>query len=272
VSPLAGEALTQMVIESRAMRHSSRDYWDGAAEIANIESSMWRVQSDVINTDLIDRWLRDPVGTILKTDLFDETVADGLHPALRARARRVVGVDVSPVVVSSASARYPDMQCVVGDVRRLPFDNGSFDAVISNSTLDHLKDRDEVAGALVELRRVVRPGGRLLLTLDNAVNPVIAIRDALPARVARAVRGVPYDSGWTCGPRTLRRLLLGAGFELKELTAVLHLPRGLVAKFGDRRIASKARWDSLIRAGERLERLPTRYLTGHFVAALAVRP
>jgi hypothetical protein len=60
---------------------------------------------------------------------------------------------------------------------------------------------------------------------------------------------------------------------VRELTAVLHVPRVLVARLGPRHsgLADYSRWLRFLRAGERLERWPTRFITGHFVAVLAVR-
>lgn len=254
------------------MRDARSGNWaDAVAATSVADTPLWRVQSDVVNTSLIDRWLPAPAGRILKTDLFDEAVGTGLYPALQARGQ-VMGMDISSSTVSRACARYPEMECVAGDVRQVPVADGGFDAVVSNSTLDHLTDEEEAIAALGELRRVLRPGGRLILTLDNPCNPLIALRNRLPAGLARSLRGVPYDAGWTCGPGRLRLLLAGAGLEPRETTAVLHLPRVLVAQLGDRRIGREARWRSMMRAGERLERLPTRYLTGHFIATLSLRP
>jgi len=224
---------------------------------------------------LLDRWLpADPaLPRILKTDLFDELAGDGLYPALSARARRVVGVDISAAVVDSARRRHPSLEAHVADVRELPFEAGTFDAVVSNSTLDHLVGRSEVAIALGELARVLRPGGRLIVTLDNPINPLIALRNALPHGLARILRRVPYQAGWTCGPRALRRLLDETGFGAVETTAILHAPRFVVVEL-DRHPRSRrdrARSLRLLLAAERLGRSPTRFLTGHFVAALAVR-
>jgi SAM-dependent methyltransferase len=223
---------------------------------------------------LIERWLPAPVGSVLKTDLFDELVAPGLYPVLRSRGDRVVAVDISPEVVDGARERHPGLDAQVATITKLPFSAGSFDAVLSNSTLDHLATEEEVTAALSELARVIRPAGRLLITLDNPLNPLIALREALPVRIARAVRRVPYDSGWTCGPRQLRRMLAECGFVAPPTTAIMHAPRVLIAEL-DRRGNRSGHGDQHLLAGmlaaERLERWPTRYLTGHFIAALAIR-
>jgi SAM-dependent methyltransferase len=246
----------------------ARRYWERVVEEWPAgPPPLWRRQSDAVNGMLVDRWLAGAgLERVLNTDLFDELAGEGLYPLLRSRAGRVMAIDLAGHAVAAARERYPDLDAVVADTLELPFADGSFDAVVSNSTLDHLGNRREVAAALAELRRVLRPGGRLVITLDNLLNPLIAVRNLLPGRLARSLRRVPYDAGWTCGPRSLRRLLRESGFEVRELTAVLHVPRVLVAHADD------SRWLRVLRAGERLERWPTRFVTGHFVAALAVRP
>lgn len=214
-----------------------------------------------------------PLNSVLKTDLFDELASDGLYPVLRLRAAEVVGIDISPSTCRAAAGRHPQLRAEVASVTDLPFDDASFDAALSNSTLDHLRTREEAAAALAELARVISPGGRLLITLDNPLNPLVAARNAMPGGAARRLRGVPYGAGWTCGPRALRELLRQSGFEVAQQTAVMHAPRVLVAQLDRRRPWRRdpGRLIARLLGVERLERLPTRYLTGHFVAALGIR-
>ena len=235
---------------------------------------LWRVQSDIVNRALLERWLPTGLESVLKTDLFDECVSDGLYPALALRARRVMGIDVSPAVVAGAGRRHRDLAATVTDVRALPFKRESFDAVVSNSTLDHLEGVEQVATALGEIHRVIRPGGRLVLTVDNPYQPLVAARNALPRALAGVIRPTPYPSAWTCGPDTLAGLLGQAGFQVRETTAILHFPRVIAAVAGtlDAGLAQRRRVPVIFRRAECLERLPTRFVTGHFIATLAVRP
>ena len=50
------------------------------------------------------------------------------------------------------------------DMRKLPFEAASFDAIVSSYAVDHL-NRDGIKQALAEAARVVKPGGDFLLTL-----------------------------------------------------------------------------------------------------------
>ena len=150
-----------MARPSTPISRPQQGYWDGVATASAAESpTLWREQSDMVNGLLLDRWLpADGAPRILKTDLYDELVAPGLYPKLRPRASRIVGIDISPAAVDAVSARYPQLESVVADVRDLPFEDYCFDAVVSNSTLDHFSSRDEVGRALAELRRVLPPAG-----------------------------------------------------------------------------------------------------------------
>ncbi len=83
--------------------------------------------------------------------------AVGLDPQLHAvRAARRVARQLG------LPARY-----VVGDARYLPFADGTFDAVFSYSVLQHLPKAD-VATAIADFRRVLKPGGVALIQMPNA--------------------------------------------------------------------------------------------------------
>ena len=236
-----------------------------------LPAPLWRLHSDAVNKRLLERWLPGSVDSLLKTDLYDESVSGGLYPLLAGRAQRVVGIDVSAQVAALARERHRGIEATLADVRALPFEPGSFDGVVSNSTLDHLADESQVARALAEMARVLRVGGHLVITLDNPLNPLLAVRNRLPAATAtRLRRGFPYEAGWTCGPRRLRALLGEAGLEVRAQTAILHAPRALVALRDRGSPGADRRALRLLRAAEALERLPTRYLSGHFIAAHAM--
>jgi SAM-dependent methyltransferase len=255
-------------------------YWDDIAGEWNgrRDGSAWRTVSDAVNRDLIERWLPPaPDGAVLKTDLFDELVGDGLAGTLLGRFGSVTGIDVSAALVDIVRMREPRTAAHVADVRHLPFADAAFAAVVSNSTLDHFSTPADIAASLAELHRVLRPGGSLLVTLDNGMNPAVAVRNALPAPWREASRLVPFAVGATCRtPRELELLLERAGFEVANIGAVLHCPRVLGVLAGsavDRRGGARARdrYRRALVACERLSRLPSRFVTGHFLAARAVK-
>ncbi len=142
----------------------------------------------------------------------------GITAELRARGFAPVGVDLSPAMARAAADRIPaaTAQFLVADIERLCFPDGAFDAVIGMGCLEYLADP---AAALAELRRVVRRGGEVVLTVPTPVSPsALADRsfDALPPSVRRLLlRRATLPSGdpvHRLAPWTLDRALLAAGF------------------------------------------------------------
>ncbi|MFI8305998.1 class I SAM-dependent methyltransferase [Streptomyces sp. NPDC085927] len=81
---------------------------------------------------------------------------------LAAAGHRVLGVDVSPVMVEIASRQVPDAEFRCGDIREMPVGDGSFDAVCLYFALLQMS-RAEQSGLLRRLARVLRPGGLFAL-------------------------------------------------------------------------------------------------------------
>ena len=254
-------------------------YWDTVAEAWQEAhpQELWRVYSDAVNVALFSRWMpEDGVKRVLKTDLFDEAVGEGLYPLLASRAQCVFSIDVSSLLVQAACSRHHGLRATRADVRRLPFADGAFDVIVSNSTLDHFAALDDLVIGLRDLHRVLRPGGELLLTLDNLANPIIALRNALPIRLVQRLGLVPYYVGVTCGPHHLRRLLAQAGFEVREVRAMLHCPRVFavaLARVLKRRAQMKTQrlYVRFLMAWECLSRWPGRFLTGYYIAVRATK-
>lgn len=85
--------------------------------------------------------------------------------ALAERARRVVGIDITPAMIEQARARQgaaglDGCQWHVGDATRLPFENGSFDLVTTRYSFHHMPDP---AAAMAEMKRVCQVGGRIVV-------------------------------------------------------------------------------------------------------------
>jgi SAM-dependent methyltransferase len=263
--------------------------WDAVVDLWSDmpRQALWRRHSDEVNSGLVRRWLPEGVGTLLKTDLWDEAIGVGLYPELAARAQRVVGIDVSRHVVDAARRRYPALTATAAEVQALPLETASVDAVVSNSTLDHFAAHDEIDASLRELSRVLRPGGTLVLSLDNPLNPLVALSKALPqrrlnrawlrlGRQSAKLGFLPYHVGVTYARRPLLRALDAAGFEIADTTTLVHSPRILAVVVGtvlERHAGAEVqgRFPRLLAATESLAALPTRYLTAHFFAVRAVR-
>lgn len=261
---------------------SERAHWESiAAEWTRARPhQLWREYCDRINDTVLRPWLsRTTHRRLLKTDLFDEAVGRrGLVPLLTASAPTVVGIDLSAGIARAARVRQNGaVRATAADVRRLPFREGSFDVVVSTSTLDHFPALDHIAVALAELHRVLASGGELLLTLDNGANPVVRLRGMLPIDWLQRLHIVPYYVGATCGPKRLAELVADAGFRIETVGASMHGPR-LPAVWLARAIerlgsaSARERFVNAMIGLDRLGRLPTRYLTGYFLVVRARKP
>jgi SAM-dependent methyltransferase len=262
---------------SHNQSHDS-SYWNRIARTrSDVLSKLWRQHADTVNADLCDRWWPPrPVVRVLKTDLFDESCGVGLLPRLAERAQSAHGLDHSIETARQAGRRLPGARLVVADVRHLPYSSGVFDIVISNSTLDHFDNPEQIARGLAEIHRVLAADGCLILTMDNPVNPVVAVRNALPFSWVGRTGLVPYFVGATCGPRKGMRMLTAGGFGVRAMTAILHCPRAIAvawaARLSERDDGRTWPWFlRWLKRWERLELWPTRYVTGYFVAWMAIK-
>ncbi len=85
------------------------------------------------------------------------------------------GVDFSPEMIKYAR-KYAQkfnfqVKLEVADVRQLPYPDETFDRAISVATYHHIKDESERQKALIELKRVLKPGGEAFITVWNRHQP-----------------------------------------------------------------------------------------------------
>ena len=87
---------------------------------------------------------------------------------------RVTGIDMTPEMLAKAKTAAVEMEAtnvefVAGEAERLPFEDESFDVVISNGVIDLIPDKDAVFS---EIQHVLRPGGRVQIADVTIQNPV----------------------------------------------------------------------------------------------------
>lgn len=100
-------------------------------------------------------------------DLLDLGAGSGhLSNYFLERGARVSAADTDGYRYASKAPFY----LIESDI--LPFDDASFDIVISNHVLEHVGDRKAQAMALSEIHRILRPGGMLYLGVPNKFEPI----------------------------------------------------------------------------------------------------
>ncbi|MGH9315477.1 MAG: methyltransferase domain-containing protein [Vicinamibacterales bacterium] len=130
----------------------------------------------------------------------------GLTRALVAKGARVVALDIGQQLAATTRRRY-GCAAAVGSLTALCFGPNTFDVVLSSEAIEHTPDPSHSA---LELYRVLKPGGHLVLSTPNRVWQA-------PVRAASALGLRPYDGFenflW---PAALRRALEGAGAEVRD--------------------------------------------------------
>jgi SAM-dependent methyltransferase len=149
----------------------SRAAWDARA-------ARWhaRAEANALAADRgaeLDR-IWDALRLSREARLLDAGCASGQWAvAFAERGARVTGIDLSPEMIhrarALASARDLEIEWRTGDVTRLADPLAVFDAIHARALLQFVPD---VPAALRELRRVLRPGGRLLASVPGALSPI----------------------------------------------------------------------------------------------------
>ena len=110
------------------------------------------------------RLVAEAVGVGPQDTILDVACGPGILACALARiAQRVTGIDLTPAMIEQAQALQRteglvNLDWQVGDVAKLPFDDGSFSVVVSRYSFHHLLDPATVLGEMV---RVTTPGGRV---------------------------------------------------------------------------------------------------------------
>jgi SAM-dependent methyltransferase len=134
---------------------------------AQVQGRLWNVR--------VDEWARiqeaqtrpafeaalSALGVESDTRLLDVGCGAGLALRLAAdRGADVYGLDASEGMLAHARGRVPGAPLIVGEIEELPYEDGSFDVVTGFNSFQYAA---RPARALAEARRVLAPGGRVLL-------------------------------------------------------------------------------------------------------------
>jgi SAM-dependent methyltransferase len=124
-----------------------------------MKKEAYYVRAGRLDPGLVARYWRlvAPAETVL-----DVGCGQGCFGRLKPDARaEVFGVDIDPIAVDAAAA-YETAACIDLEAGTLPFDDAAFDAAFAKDVLEHLTKPWTL---LAEIKRVLRPGGRLVVSV-----------------------------------------------------------------------------------------------------------
>lgn len=174
-------------------------------------------------SDRIERELLfSMVGVKQGERVLDAGCGTGIYSIELARmGSRVTAIDASSEMIGQARAKALkegfNIDFIKADALRLPFPEGHFDLVISVCMLCFLKERD---AALIEMKRVLKPGGRIAIALLNRWSPWALLR-----RAKGLVKSTVYNKADFLPPAEVESSLASAGFkEIEIRTCLFFLP------------------------------------------------
>ena len=157
----------------------------------------------------------------------------------------ITGLDPTPDLLSAAQAKQfsgAPIRWIEGSGEDMPFEDGSFDAVLCHQGLQYVTDRE---ATFSEIKRVLRTDGRLHVGVWSSAERQPAfgfVEDSLASHIGAEQR--PIHAWSFGGPEELRRLAEGAGLTIERLETVVHPMRfDTVQQFVDVQIACAGRTD-----------------------------
>lgn len=253
-----------------------REFWaDVGATFPDLGGAQSTVYYRENEQRLLAEQLEDLEGKrLFKSDLWDEARNTRILQWATQRGARAFGIDLSPPTVEMARQEFAIRDLTiggaVGDVRRIPFADASFDAIYSMGTVEHF---DETQEAVAELFRILKPGGRAIIGVPNRWDPFLR-----PLMVAVLYRLGLYDYGFekSYSPRALRGLLETAGFEVIAETGILFIPGWLrmldLALWAWARPLSRLTGAAVRPFAWLYRRFPSLRRHGYLIAAVGERP
>jgi demethylmenaquinone methyltransferase/2-methoxy-6-polyprenyl-1,4-benzoquinol methylase len=187
-------------------------------------SPVYDAMNRTMTMGLDQRWRRATAAAVVQPGdrVLDACCGTGDLAVAAARAGgRVTGLDFSERMLERARTKAPELEWVQGDALALPFEDGSFDAATVGFGVRNLEDLE---GGLAELRRVLRPGGRVGILEITRPKGVLAPFYKLwfDGFVPLLGKVLPGGSAYTYlpasvrrfpGPEALGELLRGSAFD-----------------------------------------------------------
>lgn len=123
-------------------------------------------------------------------------------------AIHVVGVDYDESAVAHVRGRYPRVEVIQGNLAELPLPDSSVDVVVNFQVIEHLWDQPQF---VAECRRVLRPGGLLMMSTPNRITFTPGSDTPLNPFHTRELNAAE-----------LTELLVDGGFTMESMSGVFH--------------------------------------------------
>jgi demethylmenaquinone methyltransferase/2-methoxy-6-polyprenyl-1,4-benzoquinol methylase len=181
---------------------------EGVQRMFDRIAPVYDVMNRVMTGGLDRRWRRITVEQAVRQGdrVLDACCGTGdlAIAAQRAGAAEVIGLDFSEEMLERARQKAPELEWVRGDALALPFADESFDAATVGFGIRNV---DDLEAGLRELRRVLRPGGRVaILEITTPVGALAAFYGFWFDRVIPLLGKVlPGGSAYTYLPASVRR-------------------------------------------------------------------
>lgn len=108
------------------------------------------------------------LGNIKDKKILDLGCGPGFHTKyLIKKMAKVKGIDFSKELINFAQKENPSVKFIIGDIKKLPYENKEFDIVLSSLVMGHIKNWGEV---LREIRRVLKKKGIFIFSIKNPVS------------------------------------------------------------------------------------------------------
>ncbi len=229
-----------------------RDYWKFWQRTRS-DSGLARIRADFVLQMLKDLDLDSP-------QILDFGCGTGWFTDELSQFGSATGADLNQEAMQAASARWPHVTFLGGDLFQMPLAANAYDVVVSMQVIAHVEDQ---AAYIRHAAQVLRPGGHLLLTTNNKF-----VMQHLGEMDWGSHRSLGHIENWL-SQQDLRRLLT-PHFEIHQMTTLIPMGNG-----GVLRIVNSHKVNALLGtlvSKQNLRRMKERMGLGYYIILAAQKP